>query len=72
MPVGDGLSLLLSPVGALQVQNAALANASGVLVYALPGRPLQDMNCAEDECNTTLKIPAAMVHVEPAVVRALR
>lgn len=56
----------------LQVQNMANANASGVLIYTLAGDPIQDMNCVEDECNTTLKIPAAMVHPEPSVVEALR
>ena len=55
-----------------QVQNMAKSNASGVLVYALPGNPIQDMNCIKDECNTTLDIPAAMVHQEPSVAQALR
>ncbi|XP_017541676.1 uncharacterized protein si:dkey-256h2.1 [Pygocentrus nattereri] len=49
----------------------AESNASGVLVYALPGNPIQNMNCVGDECNTSLSIPAAMLHIEPAVVRAL-
>lgn len=56
----------------MQVQNMAKSNASGVLVYALPGNSLQDMNCVEDQCNTTLNIPAAMVHLEPAVAQTLR
>ncbi|XP_060756366.1 uncharacterized protein si:dkey-256h2.1 [Neoarius graeffei] len=47
------------------------SKAVGVLVYALPGNPIQDMNCAGDECNTTLNIPAAMLHWEPAVAQAL-
>lgn len=50
----------------------AKSNASGVLVYALPGNPIQDMNCVEDECNTTLEIPAAMVHLELSVAQALQ
>lgn len=49
----------------------AKSNASGVLVYALPGNPIQDMNCVEDECDTTLDIPAAMVHMEGSVAQAL-
>ncbi len=48
------------------------SNASGVLVYALIGNPIQDMNCVEDECNTTLSIPAAMVHLEVSVAQALQ
>lgn len=56
----------------LQVQNMANANASGVLVHTLAGAPIQDMNCVEDECNTTLQIPAAMVHPEASVVEALQ
>uniref|UniRef100_A0A3Q3VQB7 Peptide-N-glycosidase F N-terminal domain-containing protein n=1 Tax=Mola mola TaxID=94237 RepID=A0A3Q3VQB7_MOLML len=55
-----------------KVQNMAKSNASGVLVYALPGNPIQDMNCIKDECNTTLNIPAAMVHQDPSVAQALR
>ncbi|KAM8734039.1 uncharacterized protein AB9X84_022967 [Acanthopagrus schlegelii] len=54
-----------------KVENMAKSNASGVLVYALPGNPIQDMNCVDDECNTTLSIPAAMVHLEPSVAQAL-
>lgn len=50
----------------------ANANASGVLIHTLAGDPIQDMNCVEEECNTTLQIPAAMVHPEPSVVEALR
>uniref|UniRef100_A0A671WQP7 Si:dkey-256h2.1 n=1 Tax=Sparus aurata TaxID=8175 RepID=A0A671WQP7_SPAAU len=54
-----------------KVENMAKSNASGVLVYALPGNPIQDMNCVDDECNATLSIPAAMVHLEPSVAQAL-
>lgn len=50
----------------------AKSNASGVLIYALPGNSLQDMNCVDDQCDTTLKIPAAMVHMEPSVAELLR
>lgn len=50
----------------------AKSNASGVLVYALPGNPIQDMNCVKDECDTTLEIPAAMVHLEVSVAEALQ
>lgn len=56
----------------LQVQNMAKSNASGVLIHTLAGTPIQDMNCVGDECNTTLQIPAAMVHPEPSVVEALQ
>lgn len=56
----------------VQVQNMAKSNASGVLVYALPGNPLQDMNCLEDQCDVELNISASMVHLEPAVALALR
>ncbi|XP_039972563.1 uncharacterized protein si:dkey-256h2.1 [Xiphias gladius] len=55
-----------------KVRTMARSNASGVLVYALPGNPIQDMNCAEDECYSPLGIPAAMVHLEPSVAQALR
>ncbi|XP_062255672.1 uncharacterized protein si:dkey-256h2.1 [Platichthys flesus] len=55
-----------------KVQSMAKSNASGVLVYALPGNPIQDMNCVEDECNSSLNIPASMVHLEPSVAQALR
>ncbi|KAA8591878.1 hypothetical protein FQN60_017252 [Etheostoma spectabile] len=54
-----------------KVQNMAKFNASGVLVYALPGNPIQDMNCDGDECDTKLDIPAAMVHLEGSVAHAL-
>uniref|UniRef100_A0A667XXJ3 Si:dkey-256h2.1 n=1 Tax=Myripristis murdjan TaxID=586833 RepID=A0A667XXJ3_9TELE len=52
-----------------KVQNMAKSNASGVLVYALPGNPIQDMNCEGDECDSPLGIPASMVHLEPAVAQ---
>ncbi|KAM9782543.1 uncharacterized protein ACB057_014807 [Neosynchiropus ocellatus] len=55
-----------------KVQTMARSNATGVLVYALPGNPLQDMNCVADECDTPLNVPAAMVHQDPAVSEALR
>nr|XP_019958974.1 PREDICTED: uncharacterized protein LOC109639771 [Paralichthys olivaceus] len=55
-----------------KVQSMAKSNASGVLVYALPGNPIQDMNCVEDECYSPLNIPAAMVHLELSVAQALR
>ncbi|XP_038566528.1 uncharacterized protein si:dkey-256h2.1 [Micropterus salmoides] len=55
-----------------KVQNMAKSNASGVLVYALPGNPIQDMNCVGDECNSMLSIPASMVHQEPSVAQALQ
>uniref|UniRef100_A0A8P4KGC4 Si:dkey-256h2.1 n=1 Tax=Dicentrarchus labrax TaxID=13489 RepID=A0A8P4KGC4_DICLA len=55
-----------------KVQSMAKSNATGVLVYALPGNPIQDMNCDGDECDTPLSIPAAMVHLEPSVAEALR
>uniref|UniRef100_UPI0037E9351E uncharacterized protein n=1 Tax=Semicossyphus pulcher TaxID=241346 RepID=UPI0037E9351E len=55
-----------------KVENMAKSNASGVLVYALPGNPIQDMNCEGDDCNTTLSIPASMVHLEPSVAQALK
>ncbi|TDH11363.1 hypothetical protein EPR50_G00060070 [Perca flavescens] len=54
-----------------KVQNMAKSNASGVLVYAFPGNLIQDMNCDGDECDTTLDIPAAMVHLEGSVAQAL-
>lgn len=55
-----------------KVQNMAKSRASGVLVYALPGNPIQDMNCVEDECSTPLGIPAAMVHQQLSVARTLQ
>lgn len=84
MDAGDGCDPSPSVVGAVawvsegncsfftKVQSMAKSNATGVLVYALPGNPLQDMNCVEDECDTTLSIPAAMVHLEPSVDQALQ
>lgn len=83
MDAGDGCDPAPSMAGAVawvsegncsffdKVQNMAKSNASGVLVYALPGNPIQDMNCVEDECNTTLNIPASMVHLEPWVAQGL-
>ncbi|TKS82579.1 hypothetical protein D9C73_016688 [Collichthys lucidus] len=55
-----------------KVQNMAKSGASGVLVYALPGNPIQDMNCVGDECITALGIPAAMVHLEVSVAQGLQ
>ncbi|XP_026172906.1 uncharacterized protein LOC113136365 isoform X2 [Mastacembelus armatus] len=55
----------------VKVQSMAKSNASGVLVYALPGNPIQDMNCVGEECYSPLRIPAAMVHLEPSVTQAL-
>ncbi|KAE8289221.1 hypothetical protein D5F01_LYC13102 [Larimichthys crocea] len=55
-----------------KMQNMAKHNASGVLVYALPGNPIQDLNCDEDDCNTTVSIPASMVHLEDSVVQGLQ
>lgn len=55
-----------------KVKNMVRSNASGVLVYAHPGNPIQDMNCVADECSEPLSIPAAMVHLEPSVVQALQ
>lgn len=84
MDAGDGCESSPSIEGAVawlsegncsffdKVQNMAKSNASGVLVHALPGNSLQDMNCVEDQCDTTLDIPAAMVHLEPGVAQALR
>ncbi|KAM9353841.1 uncharacterized protein ABDE67_006235 [Symphorus nematophorus] len=84
MDAGDGCEPSPSMAGAVawvsegncsfftKVQSMAKSNASGVLVYALPGNPLQDMNCVNDECETTLSIPAAMVHLEPSVDQTLQ
>ncbi|XP_049585613.1 uncharacterized protein si:dkey-256h2.1 [Syngnathus scovelli] len=81
---GDGCEPLSSVEGAVawlsegncsfftKVQNMAKSNASGVLVYALAGNSIQDMNCVDAECLTPLGLPAAMVHIQPAVARALR
>lgn len=55
-----------------KIKNMADSNATGVLVYALPGNPIRDMNCLGDECSTSLNIPASMVHIEPSVMQALR
>ncbi|TRY56867.1 hypothetical protein DNTS_013957 [Danionella cerebrum] len=80
---GDGCGPVASLEGAVawiseggcsfftKIKNMAESNASGVLVYALPGNPIQDMNCVGDECSTSLNIPASMVHVEPSVAQAL-
>ncbi|KAJ8290645.1 hypothetical protein GJAV_G00015780 [Gymnothorax javanicus] len=54
-----------------KVQNMAKSKAVGVLVYASPGSPIQDMNCVGEECDIPLSIPASMVHLEPSVVLAL-
>uniref|UniRef100_A0A8C9V7G5 Si:dkey-256h2.1 n=1 Tax=Scleropages formosus TaxID=113540 RepID=A0A8C9V7G5_SCLFO len=56
----------------VKVKNMASSKAAGVLVYAFLGNPIQDMNCEGTECFTALGIPASMVHLEPAVVLALR
>ncbi|KAF7661228.1 hypothetical protein LDENG_00266700 [Lucifuga dentata] len=81
---GDGCSPSPLVVGAVawvsegncsfftKVQSMAKSNASGVLVHALPGNPIQDMNCVGDECLSPLGIPAAMVHLEVSVAQALR
>ncbi|KAJ7985419.1 hypothetical protein DPEC_G00351850 [Dallia pectoralis] len=55
-----------------KVKNMALSKATGVLVYARSGNPIQDMNCVGDECSTPLGLPAAMVPREPSVIQALR
>lgn len=55
-----------------KVQSMAKSAALGVLVYALPGNPIQDMDCVDGECSVPLNIPAAMVHLEPSVAEALR
>ncbi|XP_061530766.1 uncharacterized protein si:dkey-256h2.1 isoform X2 [Phycodurus eques] len=55
-----------------RVQNMAKSNASGVLVSALPGNAIRDMNCVGAECFAPLSLPAAMVHLQPAVTHALR
>ncbi|XP_013871856.1 uncharacterized protein si:dkey-256h2.1 [Austrofundulus limnaeus] len=55
-----------------KVQNMVKSRAVGVLVYALPGNPIQDMNCVGDECYVRFSIPAAMVHMEVSVAQALR
>ncbi|XP_030640502.1 uncharacterized protein LOC115820930 [Chanos chanos] len=54
-----------------KVKSMADSKAAGVLVYALPGNPIKDMNCQEDECYTQLSIPAAMTHFDAGVLRAL-
>ncbi|XP_032415423.1 uncharacterized protein LOC116717881 isoform X1 [Xiphophorus hellerii] len=56
----------------IKVRNMAKAKASGVLVYSLPGNPIQDMNCEGEECFFPLAVPAAMVHEEFSVAQALR
>ncbi|KAM4735367.1 uncharacterized protein FYW61_005887 isoform 2-T2 [Anableps anableps] len=55
-----------------KVRSMAKSSASGVLVYSLPGNPIQDMNCAGEECFFPLGIPAAMVHQEVSVAQALQ
>uniref|UniRef100_A0A8C6TMP4 Si:dkey-256h2.1 n=1 Tax=Neogobius melanostomus TaxID=47308 RepID=A0A8C6TMP4_9GOBI len=56
-----------------KVQSLAKSNVSGVLVYAGPGKPIRDMTCEGAECDPpALDVPAAMVHLEPSVVQALR
>ncbi|XP_057690987.1 uncharacterized protein si:dkey-256h2.1 [Corythoichthys intestinalis] len=54
-----------------KVANMAKSNASGVLVYARPGSAIQDMNCAGDECDVPLELPAAMLHIQSKVDLAL-
>ncbi|KAK7886532.1 hypothetical protein WMY93_026153 [Mugilogobius chulae] len=56
-----------------KVQNMARSNASGVLVYDAAGQPVRDMTCEGTECEADPpNVPAAMVHLEPSVVQALR
>ncbi|KAK3518315.1 hypothetical protein QTP86_003675 [Hemibagrus guttatus] len=73
-PAAEGAVAWVSESGCsffTKIKAMADSKAVGVLVYALPGNPIQDMHCAGDECNTTLNIPAAMLHYEPAVAQAL-
>lgn len=85
MDAGDGCAISDGVEGAVawvseegcsfftKVQFMAKSNVSGVLVYVGPGKPLQDMTCAGAECDPpSLDVPAAMVHLEPSVVQALR
>lgn len=55
-----------------KLQSMDKSNASGVLVYTGPGKPIRDMNCEGAECDSPLNVPAAMVHLEPSVAQALR
>lgn len=84
LDAGDGCEPVTSVKGAVawvseggcsfftKLKNMAESNATGVLVYALPGNPIQDMNCLGDDCSTSINIPASMVHIEPSVTQALR
>ncbi|NP_001373269.1 uncharacterized protein LOC337520 precursor [Danio rerio] len=84
LDVGDGCAPVASLKGAVawvseggcsfftKIKNMEKSNATGVLVYALPGNNIQDMNCKGDECFTSLHIPASMVHFQPKVKEALQ
>ncbi|RXN10609.1 septin-7 isoform X1 [Labeo rohita] len=84
LDAGDGCKPVTSVKGAVawvseggcsfftKMKNMAESNATGVLVYALPGNPIQDMNCIGDDCSTSINIPASMVHFEPSIMQALR
>ncbi|KAL1258688.1 hypothetical protein QQF64_009265 [Cirrhinus molitorella] len=84
LDAGDGCKPVTSVKGAVafiseggcsfftKIKNMDESNVTGVLVYALPGNPIQDMNCIGDDCSTSINIPASMVHVEPSVMQALR
>nr|XP_005999526.1 PREDICTED: uncharacterized protein LOC102348151 [Latimeria chalumnae] len=56
----------------VKVKNMEQSGAAGVLVYAGPGKAIQDMDCIGTECYYRLNIPAAMVHFETDVMDALR
>ncbi|XP_035698307.1 uncharacterized protein LOC118431301 [Branchiostoma floridae] len=55
-----------------KVRNMMNSKALGVLVYAPPGTPLQDMNCEGDECGHPLNIRATMVHWDVNIQDALK
>ncbi|KAI8509901.1 hypothetical protein Bbelb_123290 [Branchiostoma belcheri] len=55
-----------------KVRNMENSKALGVIVYAPPGTPLQDMNCEGEECGTPLRIRATMVHWDVNIQDALK
>ncbi|KAJ8036127.1 hypothetical protein HOLleu_20006 [Holothuria leucospilota] len=44
-----------------KVSSMEQSGAVGVLVYALPGHPVDDMNCVDDECLSPPSISASMI-----------
>ena len=56
---------------AKQVYVLQSAGAAGVLVYSKPGFPLQDLNCAGDDCDNVINIPVASIAYNAKLISTL-